>query len=133
MIVKSHQKWKISLLMYPTVNYGHLPRSHPKSHIKSYLDLDMIWIQSLQYLFDWIDDCFLFQTGVLLLYTFPALSQAYSDKVKPYSHPIVIPLTQVISLSWLKFDNWILSGLGCSHRKCLQCCHCGHGKILQYL
>jgi len=34
-------------------------------------------------------------TGVLLLYTFPALSQAYSDKVKPYSHPIVIPLTQV--------------------------------------
>ena len=37
----------------------------------------------------------LFQTGVLLLYTFPALSQAYSDKVKPYSHPIVIPLTQV--------------------------------------
>jgi len=34
-------------------------------------------------------------TGVLILYTLPALSDFYNVNIKPYSLPIVLPLTQV--------------------------------------
>ena len=39
------------------------------------------------------------QTGVMLLYSFPALSSGYSKTFKPYIFPYILPLTQVRDLS----------------------------------
>lgn len=74
------------------------------------------------------------QTGVLILYSFPALSELYSRNIKPYSLPIVIPLTQVLFqlASSLPLNNSPLSE-GCPDWKCLQRCHSGSREIFQYL
>ena len=42
-----------------------------------------------------LSNLYVLQTGVMLLYSFPALSSGYSKTFKPYIFPYILPLTQV--------------------------------------
>ena len=48
----------------------------------------------------------------MLLYSFPALSEAYTKNLKPYILPMGIPLTQVIIINKQKyFMPWLYDNI----------------------